>query len=91
LPPGEYYVAVGGAQALLTKMDGASGIFRYFSGWNAAGQTSPQPAPTFFPSAGSQSEAVPVTVREGEDVAGIDIVLRPMLPSDAPIRVPRLK
>ena len=40
---------------------------------------------TWFPRGASAAEASAVVVREGEEVSVIDIVLRPPLPSDAPV------
>ena len=79
LPPGEYYVGVG-VKVFLTD---ASDLFR-------VSLKGVQPTQTFFPSAASPTEAVPVTVKEGEDAAGIDIVMRPVLPTDAPLHIPAL-
>lgn len=50
-----------------------------------AGRPSSQ---TWFPRGASAAEASAVTVREGEEVSVIDIILRPPLPSDAPVVVP---
>lgn len=84
LPPGEYYVGMGALGVYLKTDSGRAGVFRYFSGWNAGTAVS-VPAQTFFPNAASLSEATPVLLKEGEDVAGIDIVTRPPIPSDAPV------
>jgi len=40
---------------------------------------------TWFPRGASAAEASAVVVREGEEVSVIDIILRPTLPSDAPV------
>lgn len=71
LPPGEYYVGVG-VEVFHPKAD-VLNAFR-----NTALNAALQIPQTFFPNAASMSEAVSVTVREGEEVTGIDIVTRPV-------------
>jgi hypothetical protein len=86
LPPGEYYVASGGRSGAMYVSNAGGSVVRYYSGWLATpGPAAPQVAgQTFYPVAASLGEGTPVTLREGEDVAGIDIVMRPALPADAP-------
>jgi len=83
LPPGEYYVVAGAITA-------KAGVFRYSVGWTPGPETTlttaGQSGQTFFPSVLSPSEAITVVVKEGEDVSGIDIVMRPPMPTDAPVR-----
>jgi hypothetical protein len=83
LPPGEYYVSAGGTGS-------AAGVLRYFVRWDAAhGQVNnwtSAPAQTFFPNGSSVAEGKAIVLREGEEVVGVDITLRPVPPSDAPVQ-----
>jgi hypothetical protein len=87
LPPGEYYVAAGGMGAPSTA------VYRYFAGWSAT----PGPAvnvwispsgQTFFPNGSSLAEGKAIVLREGEEVVGVDITMRPVPPSDATVVPP---
>jgi hypothetical protein len=68
LPPGEYYVGAG------MMGTGSTGIFRYFNNWTessiaAAGLT-------FYPNASSVADAQTIVVKEGDEVPGIDLLIR---------------
>jgi hypothetical protein len=82
LPPGEYYVAAGGAGA------SAAGVYRYFVGWNVAPAQAAvnawiaSPGQTFFPNGSSLAEGKTIVLREGEEVVGVDITMRPAPPTD---------
>jgi hypothetical protein len=82
LPPGEYLVGVG-VQGVLSKVETLSGTYlqRY-----TVKRIAPANGQTFFPNAASVSEATPIVLKEGEEVGGIDIIMRPMLPADAPLQ-----
>jgi len=51
----------------------------------ASGPAGRPSSETWFPRGASAAEASAVVVREGEEVSVIDIILRPPLPSDAPV------
>jgi hypothetical protein len=84
LPPGEYYVAAGGTGSP------AGIVLRYVVRWDAApGQVNSwnsPPAQTFFPNGSSLADGKTIALREGEEVVGVDITLRPVPPSDAPVQ-----
>jgi hypothetical protein len=86
LPPGEYYVAAGarGTSGYANAVGG--NVLRYFSNWSAPpGQPASMPGQTFFPSATATNDATAIVLKEGEEVPGIEIVVRPPLPTDAPV------
>lgn len=89
LPPGEYYVGVG-ARAAYTYADAVGGtLFRfYLRSSDGARQAASMPDQTFFPNAASIGEATAIALKEGEEVTGVDIVVRPVLPTDAPLQRP---
>jgi hypothetical protein len=89
LPPGEYYVGVG-ARAAFTYANAVGGTLHrfYLRSSDGARQAASMPDQTFFPNAASISEATAIALKEGEEVTGIDIVLRPVLPTDAPLQRP---
>jgi hypothetical protein len=68
LPPGEYYVGAG------MMGTGSTGIFRYFNNWTessiaAAGLI-------FYPNASSVADAQTIVVKEGDEVPGVDMLIR---------------
>lgn len=81
LPPGEYYVAAGGIGTT------AAGAYRlYFAGHATQGHavntwvSHPGQPQTFFPNGSSLNEGKVITLREGEEVVGVDIMMRPVPP-----------
>jgi hypothetical protein len=86
LPPGEYLVGVG-VQGVLSKVDTWSGTFLQRYKRITPGQgIAPANGQTFFPNTPSVSEATLIVLKEGEEIGGIDIMTRPVLPSDAPLQ-----
>ncbi len=92
LPPGEYFVGAGPQGGGYIRLGGNDGVLRYFSAWSTPPGQASSSGQTFFPNAASTNDATPILLKEGEEVGGIDIVMRPASPTDPPLqRAPVLR